>query len=95
MKAARRVLIVVRVVRSSVRRWQPQTYWQVWMSAGGLPLAALVIGVCLQPVFHAWPQLDVIGVAYIALVGTRQSLALRQRRRARQTWLLPGRPERD
>jgi hypothetical protein len=84
MTAGRRVLITVRIVRARLRRWQPQTYWQVWMRPGGLPLAALVIGVCLQPVFHAWPQLDVTGVAYVALVGTRQSLALRGRRRAQR-----------
>jgi hypothetical protein len=84
MTAARPVLIAVRVVRRSLRRWQPQTYWQVWMSAGGLPLAAMVVGVCLGPVFHTWPQLDVIGTAYVTLVGTRQSLALHRRRRTQQ-----------
>ena len=84
MSAARRVLITVRVVRGSLRRWQPQTYWQVWMSAGGLSLAGLVIEISLWPVFHTWPQLDVYGTACIALVGIRQSLALRGRRRARE-----------
>lgn len=84
MTAARRALIAVGVVRGTIRRWQPRTYWQVWIAAGSLPLAALVIGVCLQPVFHTWPQLDATGAAYIALVGTRQSLALRARRRARE-----------
>ena len=84
MTAARRVLLAVRVVLGNLRRWQPQTYWQVWMRAGGLPLASLVIAVCLQPVFHAWPQFSVTGSAYIALVGTRQSLALHSRRRAQR-----------
>jgi hypothetical protein len=83
MTAARRVLIAVRAARSSLRR-QPQTYWQVWMSAGDLPLAVLVIAVCLQPVLHTWPQLDLTGAGYIALVGTRQSLALHGRRRAQR-----------
>ena len=83
MTRARRVLIAVRAVRSSLRR-QPQTYWQVWVSAGGLPLAVLVMGICLQAVFHTWPKLDLTGAAYIALVGTRQSLALRSRRRAQR-----------
>lgn len=82
MTAVRRALTAVRVARGSLRRWQPKTYWQIWFSAGGLPLAALVVGVCLQPVTHGWLQLDVPGAAYIVLVGTRQSLALHGRRRA-------------
>jgi hypothetical protein len=88
MTAARRTIIAVRDVRASLRRWQPQTYWQVWMKVSGIPLAALVIGVWLRLVFHTWPQLDVPGciitAGYIALVGTRESLALRRRRRVRQ-----------
>jgi hypothetical protein len=84
MKAARRVLIVVRVIRGNLRRWQPQTYWQVWMAVGGLPLAVLVIGIGVRLVVHTWPDFDatesVIAAAYIALAGTRHSLALRRRR---------------
>jgi hypothetical protein len=84
MAAAGRALIAVRVMRGNLRRWQPQTYWQAWMAAGGLPLAALIIGIGLRLVFHTWPKFDVPGsiftAAYIALVGTRQSLALRTRR---------------
>ena len=84
MKAARRVLIAVRVIDANLRRWQPQTYWQVWMAAGGFPLAVLVIGIGLRLVIHTWPEFDatesVIAAAYIALAGTRQSLALRRRR---------------
>lgn len=84
MAAARRVLIAARVVRARLRRWQPQTYWQVWVSTGGLPLAALVIEVLLRPVSHTWPQWDLTWAAYVVLVGTRQSLTLRRRRRARE-----------
>ena len=85
MKAERRVLIAVRVIRGSLRGWQPQTYWQVWMAATGLPLAVLVIGIGVRLVFHTWPEFDTTGsiitAAYIALVGARLSLALRRRRR--------------
>ena len=74
MKAARRVLIAVRVIHANLRRWQPQTYWQVWMAAGGFPLAVLVIGIGLRLVIHTWPEFDatesVIAAAYIALAGT-------------------------
>jgi hypothetical protein len=84
MAAAWRALIAVRVIRGNLRRWQPQAYWQVWMAACGLPLAALIIGIGLRLVFHTWPTFDVPGsvftAAYIALVGTWQSLALRRRR---------------
>lgn len=88
MTAARRVLIAVRVVRGSLRRWRPSTYWQVWMAAGCLPLAVLVIGISLRLAFHTWPQFDASGsivtAATVALVGTRQSLALRRLRRSRE-----------
>jgi hypothetical protein len=84
MKAERRVLIAVRVIPGNLRRWQPQTYWQVWMAVGGLPLAVLVIGIGVRLVVHTWPEFDatesVIAAAYIALTGSRHSLALRRRR---------------
>jgi hypothetical protein len=86
MKAERRVLIAVRVIRSNLRRRQPQTYWQVWLAAIGLPLAVLVIGIGVRLVVHTWPEFDaiesVISPAYIALEGTRQSVALHRRRAA-------------
>jgi hypothetical protein len=60
----------------------------VWFAAGGLPLASLVIAVGLRLVFHTWPDFDAFGSAvtagYVVLVGTRQSLALRNRCRARE-----------
>jgi hypothetical protein len=60
----------------------------VWIAAGGLPLAVLVIGIGLRLIFHTWPTFDMSGsiitAAYIALVGARQSLSLRRRRRARE-----------
>jgi len=92
MAAAQRAFVAVRVVRASLRRWQPQTHWQVWMKVGGIPLAVLVIGACLRLVFPSW-TFDVIGcitaAGFIAFVrgvalGTRQSLALRRRRRVPQ-----------
>jgi hypothetical protein len=92
MAAARRALVAVRVVRASLRRWQPQTHWQVWMKVGGIPLAVLVIGACLRLVFRSW-TFDVAGciitAGFFALVrgvalGTRQGLALRRRRRVPQ-----------
>jgi hypothetical protein len=93
MAAARRAFVAVRVVRGSLRRWQPQTHWQVWMKVGGIPLAVLVIGACLRLVFRSWPTFDVTGciitAGFIALVrgvalGTGQSLALRKRRQVPQ-----------
>ena len=92
MAAARRAFVAVRVVRASLRRWQPQTHWQVWMKVGGFPLAVLVIGACLRLVFRSW-TFDVTGciitAGFLALVrgvalGSRQSLALRRRRRVPQ-----------
>jgi hypothetical protein len=93
MTAARRAFVAVRVVRASLRRWQPQTHWQVWMKVGGIPLAVLVIGACLRLVFGSWPGFDVTGciitagfIAFVRAValGTRQSFELRRRRRVPQ-----------
>jgi len=92
MADARRAFVAVRVVRASLRRWQPQTHWQVWMKLGGIPLAVLVIGACLRLVIGSW-TFDVAGcistAGFLALVrgvalGTRESLALRRRRRVPQ-----------
>ena len=51
-----------------------------------MPLIVLVVGLGLKLIFHTWPQLDVpsaIGTGcYVALVGSRQSLAVHRRRRA-------------
>jgi hypothetical protein len=59
---------------------------QAWLSAAALPLVVLIVGVGLKLIFHTWPQFDLpsaIGTAsYVALAGSRQSLALRGRRRA-------------
>ena len=63
------------------RRWQPQTYWQVWLSAAGLPLVVLIVGAGQRMIFHTWPQFSVfgaiVGIGYIAVRGVAGSRALR------------------
>ena len=67
---------------------EPRTYWQVWLSAAGLPLAVLIAGVGLQLTFRTWPQFNVFGaiatIGYMAVRGVAGSQALRARRRIPQ-----------
>lgn len=70
------------------RLWQPQTYWQVWLSAAGLPLVVLIVGVGLRLIFRTWPQFSVFGaivtIGYIAVRGGAGSRALCTRRKILQ-----------
>jgi hypothetical protein len=70
------------------RRWQPQTYWQVWLSAAGLPLVVLIVGAGLRMIFRTWPQFSVfgaiVGIGWIAVRGVAGSRALRTRRKILQ-----------
>jgi hypothetical protein len=76
----------MRAIRSALRPLRPKSYWQVWLSVTVLPLTVLTVGLGLKMIFRTWPQFDApaaIGTfSYIALVGARQSQALRRRRRA-------------
>lgn len=71
------------------RLWQPQAYWQVWLSAAGLPLVALIVGVGLRLIFRTWPQFSVFGaivtIGYVAARGGAGSRALRTRREILQS----------
>jgi hypothetical protein len=91
MTAVARVRALARAIRRALRPLRPQSYWQVWLAVGSLPLAALVVGMGLKLIFHRWPQFDVpsaIGtVGSCTLAGSRQSLALRRRRRAERSEL--------
>lgn len=64
---------------------QPQTYWQVWLSAAGLPLVILIVAAGCRLVFRTWPQFDVPGViggiGWIAVRGGAGCRALRTRRK--------------
>jgi hypothetical protein len=86
MTVTLRVRIAARTIRAALHPLRPQSYWQAWLSAGAVPLVVLIVGLGLRMIFHTWPQFDVpsaIGTAsYVALVGSRQSLGLRRRRRA-------------
>jgi hypothetical protein len=66
-----------------------RSYRQVWLSVAAVPLAVLIVGLGLRLIFHTWPQFDpsaAVGtVGFVALVGYRQSLALRRRRRSRSS----------
>jgi hypothetical protein len=74
------------MTKGALHPLRSQSYRQVWLSAIAVPLAVLVVGLGLRLIFHTWPQFDMSGVVgivgYIALIGGRQSLALRRRRRA-------------
>ena len=81
------------------RLWQPQTYWQVWLSAAGLPLvAALIVGVGHLLIFHTWPQFSVFGaivtIGYMTVRGGAGSRALRTRRKILQLAVTSGREPR-
>jgi len=78
--------------RSAIRRlvaiarlWQPQTYWQVWLSAAGLPLVVLIVGLGLRLIYRTWPQFDIFGAigasGYILVRGAARTRALRTRRK--------------
>ena len=70
------------------RLWQPQTHWQVWLSAAGLPLVVLIAGVGLRLIFRTWPQFSVFGaigtIGYVVVRGGAGSRALRTRRKILQ-----------
>jgi hypothetical protein len=74
------------MIKSALHPLRPQSYRQVWLSATAVPLAVLIIGLGLRLIFRTWPQFDLSAaagtVSYVALLGGRQSLALRRRRRA-------------
>jgi hypothetical protein len=84
MAARSRIRRAVTIARS----WQPQTYWQVWLSAAGLPLVVLIVGVGLRLIFRTWPQFDVFGaittIGYMAVRGGAGTRALRTRRKILQ-----------
>ena len=91
--------------RSRIRRavtiarlWQPQTYWQVWLSAAGLPLVVLIVGVGLRLIFRTWPQFSVFGaiatIGYMVVRGGAGSRALRTRRKILQWAVTSGREPR-
>lgn len=77
--------MAARMIKGALHPLRPRSYRQVWLSAAAVPLAVLVVGLGLRLIFHTWPQFDpsaAVGSAgYVALVGGRQSLALRRRRR--------------
>jgi hypothetical protein len=78
--------MAARMIKGAVHTLRPQSYRQVWLSAAAVPLAVLIVGLGFRLIFRTWPQFDpsaAVGTAgYIALVGGRQSFALRRRRRA-------------
>jgi len=75
----------IRRLVAIARLWQPQTYWQVWLSATRLPLVALIVGLGLRLIFRTWPQFSDSGtvatIGYIAVRGVAGSRALRTRRK--------------
>ena len=80
------------------RLWQPQTYWQVWLSAAGLPLVVLIVGVGLRLIFRTWPQFSVFGaivtIGYMVVRGVQE--AGRSARGARSfSWPLPRATRRE
>lgn len=81
-----RVRLAAKAVRDAVRPARPQTYWQAWLSAAAVPLVLLIVGVGLKLVFHTWPQFDlpsaIVTASCVVVVGSRQSFAVRRRRRA-------------
>jgi hypothetical protein len=90
MTGARRFQVASRAIRSAVRPLQPETYWQAWLSVLTVPLVISVVGLGLRLAFHTpFDEFPIVGSAlYIALVGSRQTLDVRRRRRA-----LHGQPQ--
>jgi len=58
----------------------------VWLSAAGLPLVVLIVGVGLRMIFRTWPQFSafgaIVGIGYIAVRGVAGSRALGTRRKS-------------
>lgn len=85
-----RYLLTYQLLRARCHRYSPamtaarRVLIAVRVVLSKLELVAVVIALCLPPVFHTWLPLDVTGAAYVVLLGTRQSLALRSRRRAQR-----------